>query len=76
MRRAIASGVIHGRGDQLVRPIVSCMITEYGVVVVKLKGEDEEIPAFNLNGAEMHPDELKGLSIPQARELRDKRLLS
>ena len=76
MKRGIASGVIHGVKDNLVRPIVRCIITESGAVVVKLKNVKDEIHAFNLDGVSLKPDDLKGLSITQAYELRNKRAAS
>lgn len=72
MRRALTSGIIHGRDDQLMRPIAKCRIVR-DTVIVTLKGNTEDIPIFNLHGSMIHAEELIGLSITQARALRAKR---
>jgi hypothetical protein len=76
MRRGIASGIIFGKADNLVRPIEQCIVTETGAVVVKLRGVKDEIHAFNLEGTTLQPDDVTGLSITQARAVRDKQLAS
>lgn len=75
-RKAIASGIIYGRDDNLMRPIEHCTVTELGRVVVKLKGVEDEIHAFDLADVNLRPDDFKGLSVAQARELRDEHLAS
>ena len=68
------NGVLHGKGDNLVKFVTQCTITEAGAVVVLVHGSDIPVKAFDTMGAPMAPDEVVGLTVIQARELRDSRL--